>query len=254
MSTMLTAALRDPVAVGVKVTLIAQLALAATLALHVFDWAKSPEFAPVRPTLVTLRAASPVFDSVTVFAALVVAIFCAAKVRLPDERLTAGAGVGGGATVPPPPHAIHRLATRKVLASRRTAGRQRLAEVPSKSARTSIPANNPISPMGRRKLGGVLRCARGRALEGAVVVMVSVSVTAEAPLTVTEGDARVQVAPVGQPLATLRLTVPVNPNCGVILIVEVPPWPGAEMLMGEGFADTLKSVTAIGVAADVEVA
>ena len=84
------------------------------------------------------------------------------------------------------------------------------------------------------------------------MVIVSVSVTAEAPLTVTEGDARVQVAPVGQPLATLRLTVPVNPDCGVILIVELPPCPGAEMLMGEGLADTPKSVTARGVAAEVE--
>jgi hypothetical protein len=82
--------------------------------------------------------------------------------------------------------------------------------------------------------------------------MVSVLVTAEVLLTVTDGDESVQVAPVGQTPATLRLTVPVNPYCGATLIVEVPVCPGAEMVTGEGFADTLKSVTLTVVAADVE--
>ena len=157
LSTMLTAALRDPVAAGVNVTLKEQLAFAATLVLQVFVWAKSPEFAPVSPTLVTLRAALPVFDSVTAFAALVVPIFCELKARLAAERLTAGAEVGGGVTVPPPPQAIHRLATKMLLANSRTAGRQRFAEGPSRSARTSMAAINPSNPIGRRKLGGVLR-------------------------------------------------------------------------------------------------
>ena len=157
MSTTLTDALRDPVAVGVKVTLIEQLAFAATLLPQVFVWAKSTEFAPVSPMLVTLRAASPVFDSVTVFAALVVPIFCEPKATLAAERLTAGAEVGGGVTVPPPPQAIHRLATIKVLANSRTAGRQRFAEGPRRRARTNIATINPSNPTGRRKLGGVLR-------------------------------------------------------------------------------------------------
>ena len=71
LSAMLTLAVRDPVAEGVKVTLIEQLALAATLLPQVFVWAKSPEFVPVSPMLVTPREASPVFESVTVLTALV---------------------------------------------------------------------------------------------------------------------------------------------------------------------------------------
>jgi hypothetical protein len=252
LSTMLTAALRDPVALGENVTLIEQFAPDETLLPQVFVWAKSPEFVPVRPTLVTLRAALPVFDSVTVCAGLVVPIFCELKVRPVVERLTAGVGVGVGVPPPPPPQATHKPATINVLANNRVAGRHRFAEVPRRNARASSPANNPSNPTGRRKLGGIFRCTKGGALAEAVVVMVSVSVTAEVPLTVTEGDASVQVAPVGQPLATLRLTVPVNPNCGATLIVALPPCPGAEMLMGEGFADRLKSATATDVAPEVE--
>ena len=89
---------------------------------------------------------------------------------------------------------------------------------------------------------------------GAVVVIVSVLVTGEALVGLTDAGEIVQVAPVGQALPTLRFTVPVNPNLGVIVIVELPLCPGAEMLMGEGSADTLKSETAMGVAAEVELA
>jgi hypothetical protein len=62
----------------------------------------------------------------------------------------------------------------------------------------------------------------------------------------------VQVAPVGQPLATLKLTVPLNPFCGVTLRVELPVCPGAEMVTWDGFADTLKSVTVSVTCAEVE--
>jgi len=254
LSTMLTAALRDPAAVGVNVTLIAQFAPDATPLAQVFVWAKSPEFVPLRPTLVTLRAASPVFESVTVFAALVVPIFWELKVRLADERLTVGVGVGGGVPPPPPPQATHKPATINVLANRRTAGRHRFAEVLRRNARISRPANNPSKPTGRRKLGGVLRRTRGGALAEPVVVMVSVLATGEALVGLTDAGDMMQVAPVGQPLATLRLTVSVNPNWGVTVMVELPCCPGAEMLRGEGLADTLKSETATDVAAEVELA
>lgn len=208
LSTMLTAAVRAPAAVGANVTLIEQFAPDATLLPQVFVWAKSAAFPPVRPTLVTLRAALPVFDNVTDLAGLVVPTFCEPKVRVAGERLTAGVEAGGGVLLPPPPQAIHKPATIKVLADRRTAGRHRFAGAMRRNASISSPVNRPNSPKGRRKSGGVLRCTKGRAMEEAVVVMVSRSVTAEAPLTVTDGDASVQVAPIGQPLATVRLTVP----------------------------------------------
>jgi hypothetical protein len=71
--------------------------------------------------------------------------------------------------------------------------------------------------------------------------MVSVLVTAETLLTLTDGDENVQVAPVGQPLPTLRVTGPVNPPSGATLTVEFPACPGAEMVTRRGFADKLKS-------------
>jgi hypothetical protein len=96
----------------------------------------------------------------------------------------------------------------------------------------------------------------GRKASGAaddpVVVIVSVEVTADALVGVTDAGAMVQVAPVGQPLVTLRFTVPVNPDIGVTLRVEVPPCPGAEMLRGEGLAERLKSETATAVALEVD--
>lgn len=122
-------------------------------------------------------------------------------------------------------------------------------------ARASAPARSQINPKGRRKPGGTLGCTAGGALLelGAVVVMVSRSVCAVVLVTSTEGFAKVQVAPVGQPLATLRSTIPVNTFSGDTLIVEVPGCPGAEMVTGEGFADRVKSETAMADAAEVDV-
>jgi len=56
-----TAPVRVPAAVGLKVTLSVQLALTATLDLQVFVWEKSP----LAVMLVMLRVALPVFLSVT---------------------------------------------------------------------------------------------------------------------------------------------------------------------------------------------
>ena len=56
---------------------------------------------------------------------------------------------------------------------------------------------------------------------------VRVSVTAEAPVTVTELDVKLHVAglvaPVGPATAQVRLTAPVNPLDGVAVIVDVLP-------------------------------
>ena len=65
-------ALRNPTAVGLKVTLMVQFAPAATLEPHVLLWAKSPELVPVKVMLLMVRAALPVLDSVTGPDALVV--------------------------------------------------------------------------------------------------------------------------------------------------------------------------------------
>ncbi len=72
LSMMLSVAFRVPVAVGVKVTLIEQLAPAASDVPQVLLWAKSPGFAPVVEMPLMLSAAFPVFVSVAVCAALVV--------------------------------------------------------------------------------------------------------------------------------------------------------------------------------------
>ena len=65
MSEIETEAVRVPVAVGLKVTLMVQLAPAATLDPQVLVSEKSPLLAPVTEMLVTLRLAEPVFIRVT---------------------------------------------------------------------------------------------------------------------------------------------------------------------------------------------
>ena len=61
-------ALRDPVAVGVKVTLMVQVALAAKvegLMGQLLDCPKSPGLVPVKPMFVIVNAAPLGFESVT---------------------------------------------------------------------------------------------------------------------------------------------------------------------------------------------
>src|SRR5438046_2161529 len=68
-------ALRLPAAVGVNVTLMVQLVLAASvegLMGQLFVWPKSPGFVPPRAMLVIVNGALPVFESVTAWAGLVV--------------------------------------------------------------------------------------------------------------------------------------------------------------------------------------
>ena len=66
LSVMLTEAVRLPLATGVKVTLMVQLAAAATELPHVLVWAKSLALVPVRATLVMLKAVLPVLLRVRV--------------------------------------------------------------------------------------------------------------------------------------------------------------------------------------------
>jgi hypothetical protein len=85
-----TFAVRVPAAVGVKVTLIVQLALAFTLPPQVLVSAKSPLLVPVIAMLVRESAAEPLLVSVTFCAALVVFTVWLAKVRLAGDSVTAG--------------------------------------------------------------------------------------------------------------------------------------------------------------------
>jgi hypothetical protein len=71
-SVIVTAADRDPVAAGLKVTLIVQLALTATELPQLFVWEKSPAAAPETVMLVTFKTALPVLVTVIARAALAV--------------------------------------------------------------------------------------------------------------------------------------------------------------------------------------
>lgn len=188
LSRMLTSALREPTAAGVNVTLIVQLAPAATLLPQLFVWAKSPGYVPVRLTLVMLKVAVPVLVSVTVCDALVVPKFCGLNVRLVDERLTAGVGVEGDVPPPPPPppQAAQTPSTSSAVAKNKAAGRRRIADELRSMPRPNDPANNQSNPTGRRNLGGTLRCRAGGALLEPVVEMYSTTVAPEALFTAKE--------------------------------------------------------------------
>ena len=84
--------LREPPAIGAKVTLIVQLAAAATLVLHVLVCAKSAGFVPPTVILVIVSGALPVFVKVTRWAALLVPTFWVLKLRLVGDRVAAGTG------------------------------------------------------------------------------------------------------------------------------------------------------------------
>jgi hypothetical protein len=77
---------REPLAVGLKVTEIPQFAPAASVAPQLVVAAKSPEAAIDE----TASADDPLFVSVTVCAALVVPVVCEAKLRLVGDSVTAG--------------------------------------------------------------------------------------------------------------------------------------------------------------------
>ena len=72
MSVMVTEAVRVPIAVGAKVTLILQFPPAGRELGQLLLWLKSPAFAPATAMAVMLMAAVPVLLKVTGCAALVV--------------------------------------------------------------------------------------------------------------------------------------------------------------------------------------
>jgi hypothetical protein len=91
LSVMIRLAVRDPAAAGLNVTLIAQLAPAATDVPQLLAAVKSPAFVPVTATLEKDKVALPVLVNVTGWLALAVPTLWLAKVRLVVERLTTGA-------------------------------------------------------------------------------------------------------------------------------------------------------------------
>ena len=104
---------RAPVAVDVNVTVIVQLAPAATELPQAFVWAKSPALVPMTVMPAILNAALPVLVSVTVWVALVVLIVWFPKARLPGAMLATGAGgVMAAPVLPPPPQATCHAAAR----------------------------------------------------------------------------------------------------------------------------------------------
>jgi hypothetical protein len=97
LSLIVTVPLRVPVAVGVKVTLTAQLSPGASVAggiPQLFVWANSPLFVPAIVIPVMVRLPSPLFVSVTVCGGLVVLMGCGGKDKLAGDVATAGPGMG----------------------------------------------------------------------------------------------------------------------------------------------------------------
>src|SRR5512146_843544 len=88
LSLMLTEAVRVPVAVGVKVTLMVQLPLAATELPQVFVWAKSPELVPASEMPLIVRVLLPMLVRVTFWAVLLVPTAWLVKVRLAGDSVT----------------------------------------------------------------------------------------------------------------------------------------------------------------------
>src|SRR5579872_2822335 len=90
-----TEAVREPLAVGVKTTLIVHVPFTASVAGltgQLLVWPKSPALVPVMPMVAIVSAPGPLFVTVTACAALVVLIIWLANVRVDGDRPTAGDG------------------------------------------------------------------------------------------------------------------------------------------------------------------
>jgi hypothetical protein len=87
-SVIVSVAVRLPLADGLKVTLIAQLAPATTLDPQLLLWAKLLALEPVTTMLVMLKFALPVLVKVTVWAVLVAPTERFPNARLDGETLT----------------------------------------------------------------------------------------------------------------------------------------------------------------------
>jgi hypothetical protein len=248
LSAMVSVALCDPASVsGVKITLKVQFAPAATPVPQVFVCAKAVGFVPPMVIFEMVSDMLPVFESVTLCAVLLDPMKTGPNVRLGVERLAMGAG--GGPLAPPPPHAAQTPTTSNAVANSQTAGRRRVVARLASAASASNPANGQGQLTGTRKLGGTLNDEGGVELPLPAVLTVSVVVTAEEPITLTDAGETEQVS--AGHTAQEKFTVPAYPPRGVSVIVVVPDCPGAEILIVDGFADKLKLVMLIVVAVEV---
>lgn len=173
-------AVRDPIPVGVKVTLIWQLAPVGKedVDVHVLVWLKSPAFAPVIVMAEIVSAVAPVLVSCTVWGRLFVPVACGANVSETGCKL---------ALAPP-------------------------AEVVTTSATARLWVSEPEPPtMSIRYLP--------TAVDGPVLI-----VSAELPVPLTEGDAKLQLTPLGSPEQE-SATDPVNPPMDARVTVEVVSFP-----------------------------
>jgi hypothetical protein len=142
-----------------------------------------------------LSTALPVFESNVLRKALVEPSGSWPKARLGGPKLTMGAGAGAELP-PPPPQAAQTPTTSKELAKSQPTGRRRAIAKLTSVARASNAAKSQSHSTRMRKLGGALRCGTGgAALVPPVVVMVSVAVTGEVPVTLSDDVEDVQEIP-----------------------------------------------------------
>jgi hypothetical protein len=88
-------AVRAPVVVGLKVTVIVQVALTATLVPQVFACVNEVGFVPEKAMPLIMRVDDPVFLSVTAWVALAYPCTVAGKLRVDGESVTCGAFARG---------------------------------------------------------------------------------------------------------------------------------------------------------------
>ena len=224
LSEILILAVRAPAAAGANCALMEQLLPATRELPQVVVSEKSLALAPVRIMLEMSRAAFPVLLTVTLWTPLVVPTFCELKVKPEAERLIAGAVAGGCVPPPePPPQAAQIPNHKSIDPSRRKTGLCRRFVDHASPVRIISTTRRLKNRVGKPKPDGVRHWTMGGALAAAVVVIVRVSVTDDALVTLTDDVPKVQVAPVGQPLVTDRLTLPVNPLAGVTMTAVAPP-------------------------------
>ena len=147
-----------------------------------------------------------------------------------------------------PPHAgIHSVDNARMVIrlNRRTLRRVRLrfpSDITSPSKpETSMAKNRPLCPK------GYFSCA-----EGGLVCTVNTVVAAAVPFGVTLAGLKEHVASDGRPEGQLKVTAWLKPPCEVTVMVDVPLFPGALMVMVVGFAAMVKFCTISGEAGEVE--
>ena len=207
LSLIVTLAPRLPLADGVKVTLIVQLAPAASvlgLMGQVLVCAKSPAFVPATVMLVIVRAAVPLFVSVTDLAALVVPTFWAPKLRLVGFSVTAGAEtvpVPESATLCGLPAALSLIVTLAL----------RLPVAVGENVTLSVQVAPAASVLGLS--GQVFVCAKSPAL--APLTPMLLIVNAAVPLLVSVTDFAALVVPTSWLPKLSDVGLSVTPGAGV---------------------------------------